>query len=209
MYGRRTALVGFFALAAGGLSGCATVPKEAVALSVAVGEDIQQLYAGYRATIVLSFAQMRQSGLVVIDVVFIPAYLKTFVKEGELLEIAKEENWEDLEGWARAAIEDIDNERKAFLDPLNTRERELLARVDEAFSRAISANAAVTAHLNSVLKVEGVQDQVLEAAGLKDLRDQIEDGLVQASDFAANASEGIRTRAKILDDVANESGVGN
>ncbi len=127
MYGRKTALVGLLALGVTGLSSCATVPKEAVALSVAVGEDIQQLYTGYRGTIEFSFEQMRQRGLVIIDEVFTPAYLKTFVREGELLQIAQEENWEDLEGWARAAIEDIDNERKAFLDPLNAREKVLLA----------------------------------------------------------------------------------
>ncbi len=209
MYGRRTVLVGLLALGVSGLSGCATVPKEAVALSVAVGEDIQQLYTGYRRTIKLSFEQMRKSGLVIIDEVFTPAYLRTFVREGELLQIAKEENWEDLEGWARAAIEDIDNERKAFLDSLDVREKALLAKVDEAFSRAISANAAVTAHLNSVLKVQGVQDQVLDAVGLKDLRDEINDGIVQASEFAASASEQIRDASKALDGGGSEPGPGN
>ena len=45
------------------LSGCATVPKETVALSVAVGEDIQQLYSGYKSVVRLSFDQMRRNGL--------------------------------------------------------------------------------------------------------------------------------------------------
>ena len=128
-----------------GFSGCASVPEEAVTLSYAVGEDIRQLHGGYRATVRFSFEQMRQNGLVVIDEIWIPAYLKSFVKEGELLDIAKEENWQDLEGWARAAIEDIDAKRKAFLDPLQQREEALLADIDAAFSRAIAANAAGTA----------------------------------------------------------------
>ena len=118
------------------LSGCASVPKETVALSMAVGEDIQQLYSGYKNTVRFSFEQMRRNGLVVIDEVWTPAYLKTFVREGELLEIAREENWEDLEGWARAAIEDIDAKRSEFVESVNRRETALLAKIDEAFDQA-------------------------------------------------------------------------
>ena len=180
------------------LSGCATVPKETVALSVAVGEYIQQLYSGYKSVVRLSFDQMRRNGLLVIDEVWTPAYLATFVREGELLEIAREENWADLEGWARAAIEDIEAKRREFVDEVDLRESALLDKIDEAFERTVSANAAVTAHLNSVLKVEGLQDQVLEAANLRDLRNQIASDIADASGFAAAATERIREASTAL-----------
>jgi hypothetical protein len=180
------------------MSGCATVPKEAVALSVAVGEDIQQLSSGYRSTVKFAFEQMRQNGLVVIDEVWTPAYLKTFVRDGELLQIAKEENWDDLEAWARAAIEDIDAERSEFLDSLQAKETTLLNKIDEAFARTISANASVTAHLNSVLKVQGLEDQVLDAVGLKDLRDEITNGVAEASDFVADATKKLKGAAEAI-----------
>ncbi len=188
------------------LSGCASVPKETVELSMAVGEDIQQLYSGYKNVVRFSFEQMRRNGLVVIDEVWTPAYLKTFVREGELLEIAREENWEDLEGWARAAIEDIDAKRSEFVESVNTRETALLAKIDEAFDRTISANAAVTAHLNSVLKVEGLQDSVLEAAELKDLRNEITNDITEASNFAADATEKIRGASAALGATGNNPG---
>ena len=107
--------------------------------------------------------QMRQAGLGVIDNVWTPAYLKDFVTTGMLVESAETGTTELVEFWARTAIEAIDNKRKEFLDPLQLREDALLVEIDAAFDRVISANAAVTAHLNSVLKVQTVQDQVLEA----------------------------------------------
>ena len=66
--------------------------------------------------------------------------------------------------WARAAIEEIDAKRSEFVDSLNVRETALLARIDDAFTRTINANA--TAYLKSLLKVEEMQDRVLQATGL-------------------------------------------
>ena len=196
---RQSILVGLIALGLLGPLGCARIPKEAVQLSYAVGTDIQQLYTGYRTTVVFSFEQMRQRGLTVIDERWTPVYLKSFVKKGQLVESARAEQTERVEYWARRAIKDIDDKRQEFLLPLKQQEEALLADIDEAFSRTIRANAAVTAHLNSVLKVQDLQDEVLESVGLKDLRDKINDGIVKASDFAANRTEEIETATKKLE----------
>jgi len=202
---RKTLRIALTALCLG-VGACASVPEETVTLSYAVGQDLEQLHQGYRETVRMAFAQMRAHGLAVIDDVWTPAYLKTFVKEGDLVGIVKEENWEDLEGWARAAIEDIDAKRKEFLDPLNEREQALLNKVDEAFARALRANAAVTANLNSVIKVQNLQDQVLDAAGMKELRDQINDAIVEVSDFAAKATKEIGDASAALRKGENAGG---
>ena len=60
-----------------GLGACATVPEEAVTLSGSVGEDLEQFHQGYRETIRLSFNQMRERGLTIIDEVWVPAYLES------------------------------------------------------------------------------------------------------------------------------------
>ena len=182
-----------------GMTACASVPKEAVALSVAVGQDITQLHTGYRESVRFAFNQMRQAGLGVIDNVWTPAYLKDFVTTGMLVESAETGTTELVEFWARTAIEAIDNKRKEFLDPLQLREDALLVEIDAAFDRVISANAAVTAHLNSVLKVQTVQDQVLEATGLLEIRDTINGAIVSASDFAAGATRDIEAAAALLE----------
>ena len=170
------------------LSGCASVPKETVELSTAVGDDIRELHTGYRNTVGLYFAQLRQSGLAVIGETWVPAYLDSFVDGGGLRDIVAEGNRDGLHAWARAAIEDIDARRSEFVDSLNVRETALLTRVDDAFARTINANANVTAYLKSLLKEEEVQDRVLLATGLKELRAEITEGLAEASRYAAEAT---------------------
>ena len=180
------------------MSGCASTPKETVTLSMTVGKDIEQLHSGYRQTIRLSFDQMRQAGLSVIDNVWTPAYLKSFVTSGELIEAAQAEQTERVDYWARIAIRAIDDKRKDFLGPLQEREDELVAAVDAAFDRVINANAAVTANLNSVLKVQVLQDQVREAVGLSDIRDEINNAIVSTSNWAAMATKEIEDAANIV-----------
>ena len=189
------ALVAFVLLS---ITGCASVPEETVTLSMTVGRDIQQLQSGYRETIRFSFSQMRKTGLSVIDDVWTPAYLKKFVATGGLVEAAKNGQTERVEYWARLAIEAIDKKRREFLEPIQQRETALIADVDAAFDRVISANAAVTANLNSVLKVQGLQDRVVDLLGLTDVRNAINSAIVTASDEAANATQRIRGEAAAL-----------
>ena len=178
--------------------GCASVPRETVTLSMMVGQDIEQLQTGYRETIRFSFDQMRQAGLSVIDNVWTPAYLKSFVAQGKLVDAAKAEQYERIEYWARLAIKAIDDKRQDFLDPLQQREDALVAEVDAAFGRVVNANAAVTANLNSVLKVQDMHDQLAEALGVSDIRDTINDSIVSASDWAASATREIEEAASNL-----------
>jgi hypothetical protein len=154
--------------------------------------------------VVLSFEHIRQRGLTVIKEKWTPIYLKSHVRESGLFEhleneeIPEAERYGDLEFWARGAIEDIDNKRKEFLEPLKMREDNLLANIDDAFGRLIRANAEVTANLNSVLKVQNLQDDILESVGLKDIRDKINNGIVEASDFAVKATKEIENASNIL-----------
>lgn len=170
---------------------CARVPREAVDLSYAVGRDLEQLHSGYRQTVRFSFDQMRRAGLSVIDNVWTPAYLRDFVQGGNLVDSARNGETELIEFWARTAIDAIDQKRAEFLDPLQSQEDALLTQIDAAFDRVIRANATVTAHLNSIREVQDLQDQVLETAGLSDLRDTINNAIVSASEFAATATQRI------------------
>ena len=190
------ALTGYVILS---MTACASVPKETVALSRMVGQDVVQLQSGYRETIRFSFDQMRQAGLSVIDNVWTPVYLRSFVTRGQLVEAAKDEQTEKIVYWARAAIKAIDDQRKKFLDPLQEREDALVAEVDAAFDRVINANAAVTANLNSVLKVQNLQDQVLDAAGGSGIRDTINGAIVSTSNWAATAMKEIEDEATSLE----------
>ena len=136
----------------------------------------------------LYFEQLRRRGLTVIDETWVPAYLDSFVEGGDLRGIVAAEDWDDLGAWAQAAIEDIDAKRSGFVDSLSVRETTMLMKIDDAFARTMNANANVTAYLRSLLKAEGMQNQMLQVAGLKELRDEITAGLAEASRFVAEAT---------------------
>ena len=178
-----------------GIVGCARVPREAVQLSYAVGDDIVQLHAGYRRTIKFSFDQARQRGLAVIENTWIPAYLAEFVMTGELVESAQGGQLDRVEFWARLAIDAIDSKRQEFLGPLEQQEEALVAEVDEAFDRLIRANSAVTAHLNSVLKVQDIQDDIADSVGLRDIRDRVSAAIATASEYTDTATDEIEAGA--------------
>ena len=185
------------------LSGCATLPNEAITLSQTVGNDIAQLHAGYRASVRSSFENMRKAGLAVIDYRWTPIYLSDFSRESGLVQLAQlapPDNMEALDYWVRTAIRRIDERRQQFLEPLNQREQILLAQIDEAFSRTINANATVTGLIKSAVRVRNVQDEVLEAAGVLDLRNTINEGIIEASDFVAEVTKDIEDAARTLEE---------
>lgn len=184
----RAALPLFFCLAALAIPGCASVPRETVELSAAVGADLRELHRGYGSTVRMYFEQLRRHGLAVIDGTWVPAYLDSFVEGGDLRGIVAAGDRDDLRAWARAAIEDIDAKRSGFVDSLNARETAMLTKIDAAFARTMNANANVTAYLQSLLDVKGTQDRVLQATGLNELQEEISAGLVEASRFVAEAT---------------------
>ena len=103
--------------------------------------------------------------------------------------------------WAEVAIEEIGSKRRELLDPIDAAEADLMTSVDEAFAQIIRGNATISAHLNSLRKVQEVQDEALEAVRLKDLRDRVNDGLVNASDMADRAIRELEEKGEVIDDL--------
>ena len=200
MYHRKLILGALFSTFFLGLSGCATVPKEAVHLSYTLGEDLQELHMGYRNTVQFAFEQIRKWGLYAIEETWTPAFLGEFVTTGKLIEAAENKQFDRVEFWAKLAIQKIEEQRRSFLDPLQEKEDALLSQIDEAFGRVIRANATVTALVNSVKKVQDLQDKVLEEFGVKDIRDTINNGIVDASNFAAEKTKEIQDLTKKIEE---------
>jgi len=180
------------------VTGCASVPKESVELSYTIGQDLEALHQSYRTLIARYFDSLRQQVNDSVDRVFVPAYIGDFINSGRLIENAKAGRTDFIEAWAGIAVETIDKEKATRLEPLNNAERDLLSSVNDAFDKAIRANATVTAHLNSIRKVENVQDEILESMKLKDIRDRINDALAGASQKANIIRADIERAAKAL-----------
>lgn len=183
------------------LGGCATVPRESVDLSYTLGQDLESLHQSYRELITRYFEALRAQVNDAIDQVFIPTYINGFVTSGKLIQDAQNQRADLVEAWARIAVKRIDRERRERLQPLYDTERELLTSVNEAFDKVVRANATITAQLNSVVKTQQAQDEMLESVKLKDLREKISGVLADASAKAGKITNDISSANMKLDTI--------
>lgn len=183
--------------------GCASVPKEVVELSYTVGQDLNAVHSSYRELIRTRFDDLRTQTVTFLETRWIPNFLKDFIQRGELIQSVKGSDpkvvLEDVGVWVEVAIEMIETKKRELLDPIDNDEQALLRSVDEAFFRLTRANAVITAHLNSLRKVQEVQDDALKALKLKELRDKINQGLISASDKAREALEKLKKAEGLID----------
>ncbi len=201
------------------LEGCSTVPKEVVELSYRMGDDISAVQKSYKILIHDHFESLRGERLRYLNEEWTPKYIRAWVEDGRLVDVAKGVVvWSEEKGdfvrpvagkeeegllitigfWSVAAIKEIEEKKTELLEPLNKQEDQLSSWVDEAFNRLYRGNATITAHLNSLRKVQEVQDDALAALNLKDLRDKINNELVTASDKAEAGLEAVRKADGLL-----------
>lgn len=87
-----------------------------------------------------------------------PTYLKDFIESGELVARAQKPDpaqvLTEVGVWVEVALEEIEEKKRILIDPINRDEADLIEAVDEAFDRMVSVNAAITAHLNSLRRVQ-------------------------------------------------------
>lgn len=210
-----------------GLQGCASVPSEVVELSALTGRDLVEVHSSYQTLIHEFYDQLRGRRIDYLENTWVPAYIKDWVEEGRLRDVAAgkvvwddnvlDENGEkgdfvpsgnvdDTEarlldtilGWADSAVKDIADKRKKLIDPLDKEEKNLRKEVDLAFANLIRANAVTTAYLNSLVKVTAAQDQMLESFDLKETRDKINSALIKASNTAEEGLKEIKKADKKL-----------
>jgi hypothetical protein len=196
---------------------CASVPKEVVELSYRMGQDLEGVHTSYIALVHDHFDRLRQARLDYVEKEWAPVMIRGFIDDGQLVQMAKgtvvfsggnfiapdpankETQLLDSVGtWARSAVRKIEAKKTSLIDPLNTQEVALSKAVNDAFDQLNRGNSTITAHLNSLRKVQEVQDDALSALHLKDLRDTINNKLVQVSDLAAKELDDVRKVDKVV-----------
>lgn len=194
-----------------GTTGCATVPKEVVELSYVIGQDIDAIHASHRELIRKHFEALRVQTTIFLETRWVPAYLAGFIKNGELVTMAKDPDpvkaYEGVSAWVEVAVEEIEKKKKELLSPIDRDEKALLATVDESFARLSKANTTITAHLNSIRKVQEVQNEALKSLKLADLRGEINKRLIEASERAETALtkvEGVKFKVEELNEKKKE-----
>lgn len=194
-------------------SSCSTVPKEVVELSYRVGEDMASVHLSYTALIRTHFESFKKDRLRYLNDEYTPLFIKTWITDGRLRDIVKgnvvwsddagdfvkpspgreeKELLESVTMWSQSAVEQIESKKTELLAPLDSSEALLQSLVDDAFNRLYRGNATITAHLNSLREVQEVQDSFLSALNVKDLRDKINNSLVQVSQEAQKGLDLVR-----------------
>ena len=156
-----------------------------------------------------------------------PAFLKNWIKNGRLIEVAKGdivwsfdkskfvspdpekaniELLNTIEEWSSQAIRKITEKEEHLIAPLNKQEKDLREEIRQAFERVLNANAIITAHLNSLREVKEVQDEALQALKLKDLRDKINNQLDELSQNALEGLEKVKKADGLVDNVIKYKG---
>lgn len=165
--------------------GCATVPKEVVELSYTVGDDIEAVQSSYKLLVNAYFDGLRTQTLIFFNEKWRPEYIRRYIKDGKLIEKVSDNDPDKVliavDVWAKIAIDTLEYRKATLITPINNDEKKLLATIDEAFANIIRSNAVITAHLNSIREVKELQDETLSGLGVKNLRDKINDGLIEAS----------------------------
>lgn len=206
--------------------GCASVPEETVELSYLVGQDLEAMYRSYDDLVAAQFDEFRARRIEYLENEWIPAFLEDWVESGKLVETAKGEVvWSDDAGdfvrptadeqeqqrldtvleWSHAAIEQIDDKRSELIDPLDEREAEIREDIHESFAKTRYANAQVTAHLNSIRKVQRLQDRATARLGADDLIADIDEAVADLSSWAADGLEKVRAQdARVTEATGSE-----
>ena len=202
------------------MPGCASVPDEVVELSYLVGQDLEEMHRSYEDLITDRFDDFRERRIEYLETVWIPAFLEDWVESGRLIDTAKGEVvWSEDENefvpptpgreerqrldtirqWSNAAIAEIEEKRKELIAPLDERESEILDDVRRSFEKIRHANAHVTAHLNSIRKVQEVQSRALERFGAKDEIEKLDETIEELSQWAADGLSEIRAKDRQLE----------
>lgn len=195
------------------LAGCASTPKEVVELSYTMGSDLAAVHKSYRDLVHDHFERFRAERIDYLNNTWKPAFIQDWTQKGRLVDIATgktvwsrttkqfvdptsgkeaEQRLDSVQLWASNAIAQIQKKQKQLLDPLDKDEADMLRMVDDAFMRLDRANAAITAHLNSLRKVQEVQNEALSALKLKDLGDKINQALIDSSERAKTGLDEIQ-----------------
>lgn len=170
------------------LSACAAVPGESVELANTVGRDLEEIHRAHVALVELHFDRAEAEVDRFIDGTYRPAFIAEFAREFRLAERVAEISAADpdklqpvLARFVTVATDRVAAKRAELVGPIRAQRRQVLAEVEQAYRRIVSAHAIVTGHLASVRDVRELQGEALARAGLEGLPQRIADTTARVS----------------------------
>jgi hypothetical protein len=159
----------FFLIATGVsfvITGCATVPKESVALSDELTGMIRSAEAAHLALLDQYLAQRRERATEFMEKVWIPTFMSNAVKDTRILDsLDARHDQEEKEALLREFTEDasvqIQKRRASLIDAVDEVGRTLRESITAHYSQMLAVSQALTAHLESAANVTEARDQML------------------------------------------------
>lgn len=202
------------------ITSCASVPKETVTLSQALGSDLVVLHQAHSNIARLHFRKIKDDINSFVDDIYAPFVIQ-YVLNQELqtyqsgkpsiyttLEIAGKNGGKteieaavkEMSDFQESAHKQIERKRNELLMPIMSQEVEILSAIDRSYENTIYANSTITGYLQSVRKVKEAQQEALSVIGLKGADELITNGLVKVSE---QVNEAVRKGKEI--DVKSEN----
>ncbi len=193
-----------FVLIFGGI-GCTSVPKESVELSVTVGRDLAEIHRAHNQLAKQYFGQIKHDINRFIDEVYRPFLVKNTIKKLNLFNRLQNphpgdpDQLEFLNGFVKKMIQKIESYRQELLAPILGQEAKVIRGIDDSYIKVQNANAIVTGHLASLMKVKDAQSEILAKLGVEGLRESLINKTAALSDGIAKVVDKAREGEKDLD----------
>ena len=196
-------------------TGCASVPKESIELSVTVGRDLEAVHKANRNLAVMHFDYLLADVDRFVDEVYRPFIIEFTVDDLDLvadfraaLETQNDDDRDALDIliiYTEEVTAKIDTFRTEMRAPLEAQRDSVLLSIDEAFQQLQTANAVVTGHLASVRKVHDTQSELFAQVGLEDYRDKVAIGLASWSNDVSKTLDKARKIKSELDSIEDDA----
>lgn len=158
------------------LSGCASIPPEAPALSTELGDRISAIEDSHVTLIHLFFDQKRTEIDRFIETEWVPEFAENFFKNEKIAAawntLVEEDNKEDrlkfITTLGPSIQEKINAKRLELITPIDALERRIETKIREEYNLARSINNSITSFLLSASKVAENRNRYLEMIGIED-----------------------------------------
>lgn len=158
------------------LAGCATVPPESVLLSSNMGKDLVALQTAHNNLINQYFGSMEANTNTFVDTVYRTFIIRKTLEDSDIVKTLVTadkgqhpdglEPLDIMEIFSEEVLAQIESFRAEMLAPIMLQKESVTNDVNQTYFAIINANATITAHLDSVVKVHQSQSKILTDLGL-------------------------------------------
>jgi hypothetical protein len=194
------------------ITACASVPQQAVDLSVTAGRDLDAVHHAHLALLDSYFDRMESDVNAFVDSEYRAYSIERNMKDFQLLEKIRDPTTagdgidavEVMEVFVEEIVADIEAFRGSLLAPVRAQRAEVRTAVEDAYRRIQDAQAIVTGHLASVRRVHDLQDEMLARASLEGLREKFVDTTAKSADAVAKLTKQTEYVRGKMDDFQKE-----